>query len=322
MKILITGASGYIGGRLVRHLSDNSSHKLYATSRNIPKEMPKLFPDVCFCNIDLLNPGNDLADLCKEVDCIIHLAAANEILSKEDPVFACEMNITASVKLLEVAKKAGVKRFIYLSTAHVYGSPLVGTLNEKTTCNPTHPYAITHKVVEDFVLASHKEKKIEGVVLRLSNSFGAPLLPSVNRWSLLLNDLARNVILLRKVELKSSGEQFRDFITLSRVCSAIQFFCECSETKLQDGLFNLGGEGAMRIKDMAQLLCQRCECVLGYVPELLIPIDDTCDHLNNHLNYRIDKLKELGFSGKQDLIAEIDELLLFCDLYFCIPNKV
>jgi UDP-glucose 4-epimerase len=311
MKILVTGATGYIGGRLIQHLSDNSSHQLYATSRKIPKEMIEMFPDVHFCNIDLLKPGSTLTDLCKKVDCIIHLAAANEIQSKDDPVFACDINITASVRLLEIAKKARVKRFIYLSTAHVYGSPLVGTLNEKTPCYPMHPYAMTHKVVEDFVLASHQEQKIEGIVLRLSNSFGAPLLPSVDRWSLLLNELAKNAVKYRKIELKTTGEQYRDFITLTHTCAAIHFFIDCEATQLQDGLFNVGGNNTMCIKDMVLKLVRRCEVVLNYRPELIIPQRDSYKE-KNVFAYSIEKLENIGFHIEKDIDTELDKLLLFC----------
>lgn len=313
MKILITGSTGYIGGRLIEYLSKNSPHELHAISRTIPEKMKQMFPNVLFYQIDMLKPDCLLTELCHKVDCIIHLAAANEVQSKNDPVLACDINVTASVRLFEIAKKSKVKRFIYLSTAHVYGSPLVGTLNERTPCYPIHPYAITHKVVEDFVLASHKEKKIEGVVLRLSNTFGAPLLPSVNRWTLLLNDLARNAVQKCKIELKSTGKQYRDFITLSRVCAAIQFFIEIPAMELHDGLFNLGGDNSMRIRDMAQLLSQRCEYVLGYRPEISILIDENGKvESDSHLNYEIKKLTDLAFPAKQDVIGELDKLLLFC----------
>ena len=313
MKILITGATGYIGGRLLAYLYANFSFKIYATSKKVPRELIDKYPNITFYDIDLLSLGDVFKDICKNIDCIIHLASANEIVSTEDPVFATELNSVASVRLLEAAKKQGVTRFIYLSTAHVYGSPLLGHLDESTKCKPRHPYAITHKVVEDFVLAAHEKGEIEGVVLRLSNSFGAPLFASVNRWTLLLNNIARNIIEQRRIVMKSSGEDYRDFIALADVCCGIRFFIEVTSTSLQDGLFNLGGENTLRVIEMVMELKKRCVPILGYDPKLVLPETSAISGNSiNKLHFDIGKIKHAGFKLTQNTNKELDDLLVFC----------
>ncbi|MCH9770701.1 MAG: SDR family oxidoreductase [Gammaproteobacteria bacterium] len=316
-KILITGVSGYIGGRLIEHLYQYSQYEIHATSRHVPTEIKSKFPLATFYDLDISKSSRTLEQLCSVVDCIIHLAAVNEIVSLQDPVKAVEINCVASIRLLELAKKNPRMRFIYLSTAHVYGSPLSGCLTEVSDCNPSHPYSITHKVVEDFVLTYHKKQQISGVVLRLSNSFGAPLLPNVDRWSLLVNDIVRNVIETKRIKMKSDGRAFRDFITLTDVCCAIQFFIDTPRDNLLDGLFNLGGKNTMRVIDMVEIIRNRCRAVFGFTPELNIPeATSVCLDGTEKLVYEMKKLEALGFSLVNNIYEEIDRMLLFCQNAF------
>ena len=112
-------------------------------------------------------------------------------------------------------------------------------------------------------------------------------------------------------ELKSAGGQVRDFIPLSQVCLAIQFFIELSSMKIQDGLFNVGGNNTMCIKDMVLKLVRRCEVVLNYRPELIIPQRDSYKE-KNVFAYSIEKLENIGFHIEKDIDTELDKLLLFC----------
>lgn len=187
-KILLTGGLGYLGGRIARALTDARYQVLCGTCREEPA--PAWLPTMRMARIDWTSTDS-LTEACCNVDCVVHLAAMNEIESARDPVSALQMNGMASLRLLEAAKAAGVRRFVYFSTAHVYGAPLQGEITEKTMPRPAHPYAITHRVSEDFVLSAHDQKHIEGIVVRLSNGFGAPVTPYIDRWTLLVNDLCK-----------------------------------------------------------------------------------------------------------------------------------
>jgi UDP-glucose 4-epimerase len=78
----------------------------------------------------------------------------------------------------------GVTKFVYFSTAHVYGSPLQGLIDENSTPRPMHDYAITHRLAEDYVLQANSDKDITGSILRLTNSVGSPLNSKENCWML------------------------------------------------------------------------------------------------------------------------------------------
>ncbi|MEI6093227.1 MAG: SDR family oxidoreductase, partial [bacterium] len=243
--VLITGGLGYVGGRITKFLSENSDSNLIIADigKNVPD--PTWLKKGKIVNLDLCSEKLD--DICKGVDCIIHLAATNEIESGENPEKALLVNGMGSLKLLRSAEKNKVKRFLYFSTAHVYKSPLSGTIDEVMLTRPGHPYAITHKVAEDFILASHDRRNIDGIIIRMSNSFGAPVNPEVNRWTLLVNDLCRQVVATKKLTLKSSGTQERDFVTLEDVCRAVLHLLYLPSDKIGDGIFNLGGEKSLSI---------------------------------------------------------------------------
>ena len=108
-----------------------------------------------------------------------------------------DFNGVATKRLVEAASRAGVKKFIYLSTAHVYASPLVGTITEQTLPNNSHPYASSHLAGESAVLNADERGVIQGVVMRLSNAYGAPMHKGVNCWMLVVNDLCRQAVQTR-----------------------------------------------------------------------------------------------------------------------------
>jgi UDP-glucose 4-epimerase len=313
-KVLITGASGYIGGRLVQALAEEPRFHLRLGTRQPLTIRPAWLGEAEIVSLDLLSQ-EDLNSACRGVRYVIHLAALNEIESLANPEEALLINGLGSLKLLEAAKRAGVERFIYFSTAHVYGAPLVGIIAEESLARPNHPYAITHKVAEDFVLAAHDKKDIQGIALRLSNGFGAPASVNVNRWTLIVNDLCRQAVTTGKLVLKSSGLQWRDFITLSDVVRSVQHFLTLPASACQDGLFNLGGECALQIIHLTRRIADRASRFLGFTPPIQRP-EPTPGESFQPLEYRIDKLKSTGFTLCRNIDEEIDATLYFCKEVF------
>lgn len=306
--ILITGGLGYVGGRVAQHLSAVPDLRLRLTSRKPPAQVPTW---LVRGSVLAWDSTQDAAAMLKGVDTVVHFAALNEIDSTRDPVKALEVNGNDTVRLLLAAQQAGVRRFVYFSTAHVYGAPLAGHIDERTLPRPVHPYAITHKVAEDFVLAAHDQRKIEGVVFRLSNGFGVPINPEVNRWTLIANDLCRQAVITGKLVLKSSGLQRRDFVTLSDVARCVEHIIAAPASSLHDGLFNLGGDCVLSMFDLATLVARRCEAVLGFLPSIERP-EPVPGETAPALCYDIDKLRATGFSPSDGVEDEIDATLRLC----------
>ena len=313
MKILITGAMGYIGGRLAQHLNHDKNINLVLGSR---KKIlaPSWAPNATTIQInwDLIE---SLDEACFDADAVIHLAGMNAQDCTSTPLAALRSNGEATGRLLASAIKQGVKRFIYLSTAHVYANPLIGIITEQTPALSSHPYAISNRVGEEFVLGAHQKNEVEGVVVRLSNSFGAPTHKQANCWMLLVNDLCCQAVTTRCMVLSSSGSSLRDFVPLTDVCNAITHLLKISKKNLGNGLFNFGSGHSQTVLQMAILIQNRCEKIFGYKPSLS-RIDcgeiASCDNLE----YRSDAIYSSGFNGRSDESQEIDQLLIFCKKTF------
>lgn len=313
MRVLITGGFGYVGGRLGRLLIEQGCDEVILGTRTqmafpawLPKASVRL---ICW------DSESSLVENCKGIETVVHLAGMNAQECASKPAAALAFNGVGTARLLAAAERAKVKRFIYLSTAHVYAAPLRGIIDEQTCPVSLHPYATSHRAGEDVVRAAHRAGRIEGIVLRLSNAFGAPVHANVNCWMLLLNELCREAVSARQIILRSSGLQRRDFIPLSDACAAISHFLHLPGANLGDGLFNVGGDWTPTVWEMACLVQDRCSVLLGYRPELTRP-EPVVGESSERLEYRWEPLRHSGYNPVFARELELDGLLVFCREHF------
>ncbi|MEN7549785.1 SDR family oxidoreductase [Rapidithrix thailandica] len=312
-KVILTGGLGYVGGRIARHLAQTGEFEVWVTSRKVPVSLPE-FP----CAIQQVNLADpvELSELLRGADAVVHLAAVNEIVSTQDPLYAQEINTRQSLLLLQEAVKAQVSKFVYFSTIHVYGRPLEGKITEERLPIPVHPYAINHKGAEDYVIAALLNQQIEGAVFRLSNSFGAPVWPEVDRWTLLVNDLCRQAFTQGKLVLKSDGTQLRDFVTLTDVSRAVEHMLQVDQLDVAVPVFNLGGEKALSVLQMTEWIANRFFALFGKHIPIEIGASQATVVEQKGLAFSIDKLKRTGFVLQNNIEQEIDDMLLFCKQHF------
>lgn len=312
MRILITGGMGFVGGRLAAHLQQ-VGHQIVLGSRNTGSPPNWLFQ----AEMVQINWKDDLAleQSCKGIDVVIQAAGMNAQDCAANPVAALEFNGLATARLVAAASCAGVQRFIYLSTAHVYASPLVGTITEETCPLNLHPYATSHLAGEHTVLNASERGQIQGIVLRLSNAFGAPMHQGVNCWMLLVNDLCRQAVETRKLVLRTSGLQQRDFVGMTEVCYVAERLASCNFATLRSSVFNVGAGVSQSVLEMARLIQRRSHQILGYEPVLQRP-GGGANGSHERLTYWAVNLEEMGFNIGVDSTAEIDRLLMFCQSSF------
>jgi len=308
MNILIAGGFGFVGGRLGQHLQQ-AGHQVILGSRNVRYE-PHWLPS---SSVALMNwdDASSLQEVCSGVDIVIQAAGMNAQDCASNSLEALAVNGLATSRLINAASIAGVTRVIYLSTAHVYANPLTGIISEESCPRNLHPYATSHLAGENAVLSAKENGLIEGVVLRLSNAFGAPVNEDVNCWTLLVNDLCRQAVETRKLVLRSHGLQQRDFITLQSTSRCIEHFLRLPATALHDGLFNVGGGQAVSIYEIALLIASRCKVVLGFMPTIE-RIEPQSQDVAELLEYSVAKLESSGCDIQQDFESEIDTTLSFC----------
>ncbi|MEF9427455.1 MAG: NAD-dependent epimerase/dehydratase family protein, partial [Candidatus Mariimomonas ferrooxydans] len=141
MNIMITGGLGYIGGRIASYLKEKEpdSH-IFLTTRKRNRRLPSWTDKYTVLQMNLLDEDS-IANCLKDmnIDVIIHLAALNEIDSMKDPALALEVNTQGTYKLLSVANRKKIDRFVYFSTFHVFGETSGSIITEETPTRPFHP---------------------------------------------------------------------------------------------------------------------------------------------------------------------------------------
>jgi UDP-glucose 4-epimerase len=314
MRLLITGGLGYLGGRLSQFFEQQGKFDILLGTRQSSEQISGT-TNCRLVQISWDNPES-LKSVCNGVDTIIHLAGMNANDCASDPVGALEFNALATAKLLHEASRQGVRRFIYFSTAHIYRSPLTGVISEETLPQGYHPYATSHRAAEDVVRSAHIAGEIEGIVMRLTNAFGAPVNKNANCWMLLVNDLCRQAVMTHKMILKTTGLQRRDFITMTDVCRATNYLLNIKLNEKGKIIFNIGGNWSPTVWDMACLIQRKCTEVLGFEPALT-RVQPKEDDLTEDLDYRTDLLSQSGFKLTSGRDEEITSLLSFCKVSFC-----
>lgn len=317
MRVLITGGFGFLGGRLAQALTSQQGNEVVLATRHAPGQSPKTaswLPEAEVVGVEWETAAS-LERACRGCDAVVHLAGLNARGCADDPAAAVRVNGGYTAAMVQAAVRQGVRRFIHLSTAHVYASPLRGTIDESSPPEGTHPYATSHLLGEQSVREANARDAIEGIVVRLSNSFGAPMHVDVDCWTLLVNDLCRQAVTEGALTLNTAGLQRRDFIPMTDACSAIAHLLALPREAVRTDLNNVGGGWAPTTRAMAELIRDRCVEVLGREIPLQVGAARADDPIEP-LTYCTDPLARSGWRAAGEREAEIDALLRFCVQHF------
>lgn len=310
-KVLITGGFGFLGGRIGQYLS-SLGYKIFLGSRS-QQGVPSWLKDADPVRLDWDNKSQ-LVEVCKGMNIIIHAAGMNAEDSSKDPISSFEFNTLGTMKLIEASRLAKIDQFVYLSTAHVYNSPLVGIIDEEICPKNLHPYATSHLSAEFAVSYAHNKDYFKAYSLRLSNGFGSPTFPDVTCWKLFVNDLCRQVVMIGKLVLNSDGKQQRDFIPITNISKMIGNLLR-QENRLPFNTFNIGSGYSMTLEGMAKRIQSRAEVLFNFIPQIEIREQNgNTSELN--LEYKVERLKSLNLFEESEIDNEIDDLLLFCNRNF------
>jgi UDP-glucose 4-epimerase len=312
-NILITGGFGYVGSRLATYL-DSLGYNIFIGTRNLHVENSNWNSNL---NIKYINWKDEVSILnsCKKMDIIIHAAGTNANDSQQNPIEALHVNGINTGKLIQSSIFNNVEQFIYLSTAHVYDSPLVGYIDEMTCLKNQHPYATSHRAGEEIVQTIGKKNNVDFKILRLSNTFGYPIHKNVDAWMLIVNDVCKQLIINDGiVRLNSNGRQLRDFIPMANLNLIIKKMIEFPILFKQHSIYNIGSGESHSIIDITNQICKRYELIFNKKYKILfettneqstIPLEFNCDRIKNIVNY-----------SSNFFDYEIDETLKFVNKYF------
>ena len=240
MRILITGAFGFVGSWLTKHLA-TQGHEVFAMSRNSQHNSKHSSQNgkttSLECNYqhlvgDISNEPELIASyLPDNLDSCIHAASFNEHFLPNYPRLSLEINGLGTRNMLEALrlKKAAspsetaLSSFVYLSTFHVYGVSQ-GLVREGDPAKPRNDYALSHLVGEEYCRYYTRVYGLPTIIPRLSNGYGAPKISPFGKWYLIMHDLCKEVLQTGTITLRSDPNTKRDFVWLGDVAHILETF--------------------------------------------------------------------------------------------------
>ena len=212
MNVLITGGAGFIGSHLVEHMlaAGNVMRVLDNLSTGKRENLP-IHSRLEFVLGDIRDRGLVL-DCARDVQAIIHLAAVASVqASVDDPTGTHATNFDGTLHLLEAARQRHVRRFLYASSAAVYGDNTRLPLVEEEILNPLSPYAADKLAGEYYLRFYHAKFGIETTAFRFFNIFGPRQDPS-SPYSGVISIFIERVSRGEPVTVFGDGRQTRDFV--------------------------------------------------------------------------------------------------------------
>jgi len=313
-KILVIGASGYIGSRLSYFLSKNGHEVTALCFPNIPdhSEWVSSMQEVIVGDITSETTINEITD--KPFDTAIHLVSLDHHDSNKKPEFVNSINVMPVWNLLESFKqKHTLEKFIYFSTVQIYGKLPSGVIDESLKPNPLNPYGLTHLMAEEICNMFNANSDMSCINLRLSNSYGSPMFGDANCWWLVINDMCKTAFKKKQITILSDGSPQRDFIHSSDICFAIENLINSSNNVATPNTFNLASGNTLTIFELATLVREVFKTRYGIDIPVVLPENvsiTAAKSASSAKKLHIDPslLVSLGFSIRTPLEQGINEL--------------
>ena len=252
MRVLVTGHLGYIGTILTPMLLSRG-HEVVGMDSDLYERCT--FGDGGAI-ADVPNIRKDIRDARVEdvrgFGAVLHLAGlSNDPLGDFNPELTYDINHRASVRLAEMAREAGVGRFVFSSSCSNYGAGGEGVLDERAALNPVTPYGESKVMVERDVGAM-ADDRFSPVFLRNATAYGVS---ARLRFDLVLNNLTAWAYTTGKVMIKSDGSPWRPIVHIEDIARAFVAVLEAPRERVHGETFNVGAtEENYRVREIAAIV--------------------------------------------------------------------
>ena len=250
MRVLLTGHDGYIGTvmapflRAAGHEVHGLDSGLFAACAFGPQPPA---PEATRVDVRAVTP-----ETLDGFDAVVHLAnLSNDPLGNLDPDLTFAVNHRATVRLAEMAREAGVGRFIFASSCSLYGAAGQDAVTEAAPFNPVTPYGEA-KVLAERDLKPLATESFAPVFMRNATVYGAS--PRL-RFDLVVNNLTAWAVSTGQIRMKSDGSPWRPLVHVRDVCSAFVAALEAPRVAVRGEAFNVGAAAEnYRIREVAQIV--------------------------------------------------------------------
>jgi UDP-glucose 4-epimerase len=311
-KVLVTGASGYLGSKICFELIKNG-FTVVGNCRKMPNEHSLLgpFKGMEFIVGDLTEKSTFSQIDNIGIESIVNTISLDHKLSESfDIDKVCQLNVQLNWQLMEMFSTKNISHFIYLSTIQVLGDISNFNVDEESQGVPLNKYGLTHLIGENIVQYYKKKTGLNYLSLRLSNGYGSPVLINSN-WSwLVINDLCRMAVFDKKIVLQSNGEIYRDFIHVTDIAKSVSHLLLIEE-KL-DSIYSMASGHSISLLSVAHTIKKVYELKFG----IKIPVFHSGNILSkldsfHDCEYKIsnDNILRTGFQFEVRLEDGINELL-------------
>lgn len=303
---IVTGGAGFIGSHLVDALlAENVSVRVidnYSTGR--PENLAHVAGQVDLVEADFAKSGS-WQKLFQDVDWVFHLGALADIVpSIQRPTDYFQANVDGTFNVLEAAKNAGVKRFVYAASSSCYGIPEKYPTSEVADISPQYPYALTKRLGEELVMHWAQLYNLPAIALRLFNVYG-PRSRTSGTYGAVLGVFLAQKLANKPFTVVGDGTQTRDFTYVTDVANA---FLTAAQSSACAEIFNVGSGETVSVNRLVELLGGE----VTYIPKR--PGEPDCTYAD------ITKIRrDLKWQPKVDIKQGVDNVLANIDYWKSAP---
>jgi UDP-glucose 4-epimerase len=312
MGILVTGGAGYIGGGLLLKLGEEFPEATITSLDNLTTgdyrhiEHPKKGKRYRLLVGDIRKKSDLKKAITQDTSMIVHLAAMPGVkLCNDQPKDAIDTNIYGTHLLLREAVNHNVKRFVFTSSAAVYGTPEEHHISETHPVKPINLYGVTKVSGEKLVNGCHIACGLNTTTLRLSNLYG---LSAYTKWTTVIPKFVWQAVHNKPLTIRADGKQERNFVHVQDVIDAIILCLKAPQKAVAGGTFNVGGE-ALSVNKIAMTVIREGRQRLGRDISKVHTQLETGEVYTSEFNYDWRRASQkIGYRQKREVSQGVSEL--------------